>query len=298
MNKYARFSGICQSTSEMKENGVKENSDIEIFDLKPQQDKDQDVPKIETDNIQIEMPPEETAPMEIPSTIKPSFIDDIMIRLENIRQTDVEMFNHIIGLNKELLAVVNDYEGKESLKIIEEIYSDVDYPGFLHWSATKALKIAITKVRDFELVHFFIVKQEMKLTEATFKNIINEFFDSLSDLDFINCEDDELILNYCNILHLLIRNGDAAIDSFDDRGIGYTPLQTAIIHKQYQFILFLLNNTNIDINYVNKEIKTALDICYENIGDPVYEELFNLMIPYGAEAVLYKRKVKNYLLNN
>lgn len=283
MKKYTNYSGLCQKINE--ELGVKETHETD------NSKQDFEYLEIKTDEITT------NSAIELPTSIdyKNIYLDEIMQKLEILRENDKEAFNDIINLNKELLAAVSYYENKESLKIIEEIYSEVDYSGFLYWSAIRALKIAILKIRKFELIHFFIVRQSMKLSDYSFKNILNEYFDSLSGEDFINCEDDEKIFNYCNILHILIADGEADVNNYDNSGVGNSILQTVILHKQYQFILFLLNNTNVDINYVNKEIKTALDICYEKIEDVVYEEIFNLLIPYGAEAVLHKRDVKKYL---
>lgn len=284
MNKYVKFTGVCQSAD--LESGVKENN--EILDNKINETSHH---HINSENISIQMKED-----DIPSNnYQQQYLDEIIQKMETIRQTDEEYFSLIIKLNKELLILINNYEGRESLKKIEEIYKEVNYPGYLYWAAIKALKIAILQIRDFELIHFFIVRQGIKLTDYSFKNIINEFFESLADENFINDEDNEDILNYCNILHLLLLNGDAEIDCFDERGVGNSILQTAIINKQYQFILFLLNYTNVNINYVNKEIRSALDMCFERISDPVFDEIFHLLVTYGAESVLYKKKVQRYL---
>jgi hypothetical protein len=283
MNKYVKFTGICQS--DQQESGVKENNEnVKVLS-------NENPIQINSENVSIQNN-EDDFPVD---QFQNQFLDQIVQKLETLRQTDEEYFKQIINLNKELLIIINNYDGKESLVKVEEIYKEVEYPGYLYWSAIKALKIAILEIRDFELIHYFIVRQGIKLTDHTVKNIINEYFESLAEENFIENEDNEEILNYCNILHLLLVNGDAEIDCFDEKGVGNSILQTAIMNKQYQFILFVLNYTNVNINYVNKEIRTALDICFERMSDPVYEEIFHLLIPYGAESVFYKNKVKRYL---
>ena len=284
MKKYTNYSGLCQNINE------EESASNEKFV--------NDQPIIQNESVQINSNDTNITFHDHDTPIidyNHNYLDEIMQKLECLRETDEEEFNNIIKLNQELSTVVSQYKNKESMKILEEIYSSVDFHGFLYWSAIKGLRKAILEIKQFELIHFFIVRQGMKLIDHSFKNILNEYFDSLSGVDFINCDDEEKILNYCNILHLLILNGEADINCYDDSGVGNSLLQTAILNKQYQFILFLLNNTVIDINYVNKEIKTALDICYEKIEETVYEEIFNLLIAFGAESVLHKKKIKKFL---
>ena len=171
-------------------------------------------------------------------------ISYIMKQMEKLRERNIESFNMVILTNKKILDMIenNEIKGREDIKKLDILFKeveslDIDY---LFWSSHKCIKIATIKYKNIDVLHYYIIKKGYKLRNRNiYHNFINEYIISLKDIDFINCEQGQII-KYVTILQMLLKYGDCDVnDNFFDP-VKNTPLHYAIAFKQLQFVIVLI----------------------------------------------------------
>jgi hypothetical protein len=220
--------------------------------------------------------------------------------LEKVRIENPELFSNIMFINKEILKIVSkENSTKDELKLLDEYYSELEElnEDFLIWVVNKGIKCALLENKNLDLIHYFFIKKDVKVTNSNIhKNILIDFFKSLSEVNFIHSEDFEMN-EYVSILEILIHYAKADINERQD-GTLNSPLHIAIYLKQLQFVIVLLK-AGCDVNVLNSFDETPLDMaleCFqtskEKEEEVVYEELVRLLVAYGGEA-----KQNNSILN-
>ena len=232
-------------------------------------------------------------------------ISYIMKQMEKLRERNIESFNMVILTNKKILDMIenNEIKGREDIKKLDTLFKeveslDIDY---LFWSSHKCIKIATIKYKNIDVLHYYIIKKGYKLRNRNiYHNFINEYIISLKDIDFINCEQGQII-KYVTILQMLLKYGDCDVnDNFFDP-VKNTPLHYAIAFKQLQFVIVLIKFKYTNLSKINANGDTPLDFAVENLynGKDVQlnQEFCKLLITFGAKTNSMNRQFKEIFQN-
>ena len=219
-------------------------------------------------------------------------IEYVMSSMEKLRINHPDSFELVINTTKEIMDIINKklLIGKDLIKKLDSLYNeiekmDIDY---LFWCSHKCLKVAIIEQHNIDLVHFFIIKKGYTLTNTCiYRNVINEYLKSLSDIDFINGSQEE-VPKYVYLLQMLINQGKCDVnDNFDDQ-VRNSPLHYCIVYKQLQFFIILIKFKYTNINKINLNGDTPLDFATENViyGNEYYlnKTFAKLLIQHGGKT--------------
>ena len=219
-------------------------------------------------------------------------IEYVMSSMEKLRINHPDSFELVINTTKEIMDIINKklLTGKDLIKKLDSLYNeiekmDIDY---LFWCSHKCLKVAIIEQHNIDLVHFFIIKKGYTLTNTCiYRNVINEYLKSLSDIDFINGSQEE-VPKYVYLLQMLINQGKCDVnDNFDDQ-VRNSPLHYCIVYKQLQFFIILIKFKYTNINKINLNGDTPLDFATENViyGNEYYlnKTFAKLLIQHGGKT--------------
>ena len=216
-------------------------------------------------------------------------------KFEYLKENELESFNTLTEEIRILYSKVKAYSGKKSdLDEIYLIYKNSNYKDLLIFSSYRAIKYAILELSDPDITHLFIVRIGVKLYGEAYNCILNEYMLSLHDIDFLNCDDEELNI-YNTMFDLLVNYGHCNINSAE-RNNDNTPLHIAVKLKQYHFIIFLLKSKCLTF-YSNSMGLTALDyaiyLAYDDTSPClkedkiIYEKIVDLLLSFGAERRVY-----------
>lgn len=218
--------------------------------------------------------------------MKSQFIDEF----EKLRQEDQTKFNKLMSEIKEFYDKVKEYAGKkEQLDDLYEFYIHSVAPDLLAFSVYKAVRYAILEISDPDLCHLFFLKMNIKLVSDPYSYILCEYLTSLSDIDFLSCEEEEMKI-YTTMVDLMVNYGDCNINCVEPTHFN-TPLHVAVILRQYQFIILLLKFNCTTFKTNDKEM-TALDLAlYLSSSDIIkdgdnkyiYKKIAETMMGFGAE---------------
>lgn len=210
----------------------------------------------------------------------------VMSLFEQIQKDEPELFSEIMQINKQIIDLVEkEVMEIEDLKLLDDLFSHIEDINWdlLFWIANTAIKHSL-ETYNIDLLHFLVVKKGFKVSnKLVHKEILVNYFKSLSSLDFINCEDEEMNL-YAKILELLISYGNADINEKSE-GTLNTPLHFSVIFKQYQFIILLIKaGCNLDSRncYNETPLLMALESILSGEDVTIYEEVAKLLINFGA----------------
>ena len=219
-------------------------------------------------------------------------IEYVMSSMEKLRINHPDSFELVINTTKEVMDLINKklLTGKDLIKQLDSLYNeiekmDIDY---LFWCSHKCLKIAILEQHNIDLVHFFIIKKGYTLTNTCiYKNVINDYLKSLSNIDFIDGSQEE-VPKYVYLLQMLINQGKCDVnDNFDDE-VRNSPLHYCIAYKQLQFFIILIKFKYTNINKINLNGDTPLDFATENViyGNEYYlnKTFAKLLIQHGGKT--------------
>ena len=219
-------------------------------------------------------------------------IEYVMSSMEKLRINHPDSFELVINTTKEIMDLINKklLTGKDLIKQLDSLYNeiekmDIDY---LFWCSHKCLKIAILEQHNIDLVHFFIIKKGYTLTNTCiYKNVINDYLKSLSNIDFIDGSQEE-VPKYVYLLQMLINQGKCDVnDNFDDE-VRNSPLHYCIVYKQLQFFIILIKFKYTNINKINLNGDTPLDFATENViyGNEYYlnKTFAKLLIQHGGKT--------------
>lgn len=218
--------------------------------------------------------------------MKSQYLDEF----EKLRNEDESKFNKLMSEIKEFYDKVKSYNGtKECLDSLYEFYKNSISPDLLAFSVYKAVRHAILEISDPDLCHLFFLKMNIKLVSDPYSHILCEYLTSLSDIDFLSCDDEEMKI-YTTIIDLMVHYGDCNINCVEPAHFN-TPLHIAVILRQYQFIILLLK-FNCTTFKTNDKDMTALDMAlYLSSSDIIkdsdnkfiYKKIAETMIGFGAE---------------
>lgn len=192
----------------------------------------------------------------------------MMKSMESLRLRNPDQFATVLINNKQILDMLTDdkVKTKEDMAIFENLFRevediDIDY---LYWSAHKSIRKVAIEFKDIKLIHFFLIKKRYKLTnKQIYHNFLNDFMTSLKHLNFIEETNNDIYL-YVSMFQMFINQGDADVnDSMNE--MKNTPLHYAVIYNQFQLLLLLLKHNSIDVNPLNINGNTPLDIALKNI---------------------------------
>lgn len=171
------------------------------------------------------------------------------------------------------------------------------YKVILRFSLYKTVRYVIIERSDPDLVHCFIVKMNIKLIGPAYSTILCDYLISLSDIDFIKSENEEISI-YISIFDLMVNYGECNLNSSDNND--NTPLHIAVLYKQIQFV-YLLISKKVFTFYTNKQGFTALDYALylgfyenenvknndENSDKLIYQKIAEILCLSGAERKVY-----------
>ena len=232
-------------------------------------------------------------------------ISYVMKQMENLRIKHPDSFEMVLLNNKKILDMIqnNEIKGRDEIKKLDIIFKeveslDIDY---LFWSSHKCIKIAALNFKNLDVLHYFIIKKGYRLRNRNiYHNFINEYIKSLKDIDFINCDQGEMI-RYVTILQMLLNNGDCDVnDNFYDP-VKNTPLHYAIAYKQLQFVIVLIKFKYTNLSKINENGDTPLDFAVENLYNGIdvslNKEFCKLLITFGAKTNSMNRQFKEIFQN-
>ena len=233
-------------------------------------------------------------------------ISYVMKQMETLRIKHPDSFQMVLLHNKQILDMIqnNEIKGREEIKKLDIIFKeveslDIDY---LFWSSHKCIKIAALNFKNLDVLHYFIIKKGYRLRNRNiYHNFINEYIKSLKDIDFINCDQGEMI-RYVTILQMLLNNGDCDVnDNFYDP-VKNTPLHYAIAYKQLQFVIVLIKFKYTNLSKINENGDTPLDFAVENLYNGIdvslNKEFCKLLITFGAKTNSMNRQYKEMFEDN
>lgn len=214
-------------------------------------------------------------------------IERIMAIFEKTRIDTPQLFTEIMQLNKKIIEIISKEKVDHSeLKELDKMFNYLDEinDDYLFWCVTKGVKISILETKNLDIVHFFLVKKRYPLSNTVFKNIVIEYIRSLSNINFLECNSEDMN-KYVTILEWMLQYGHADINQKEDNTL-HTPLHLAVVFKQYQFLLILLKN-NCLINPMNTYDESPLDIAKESIkaGEDIeiYEVIVELLSAFEQQ---------------
>lgn len=222
-------------------------------------------------------------------------ITDSAIEKFNNLKTNQEEFKQLMSDISLLYQMVKEYSGKETqLENIFRFCKAAANQELLLFSSYKTIKYAIAELGDPDLTHLFIVRLNVKLIGNGYNNILIDYITSISDVDFINSDNEEINI-YITMFELLINYGCCNINSVDQMS-GNSALHLSVKYKQYH-LLFLYFKYKALTFYTNNYGFTALDyaiyLAYDESANStsedkvIYEEIAKLLRGFNAESSFY-----------
>jgi hypothetical protein len=207
---------------------------------------------------------------------------------EKTKEDDPDLFHKLMMNIKKIMEIFSQPQcSRDEMKLLDETFTEVENVNkdFLFWCVNKGIKMATIENKNLDVVHFLLVKKTFKLNNKSIhKKILIEYFNSLSDIDLLEC-DEESLNTYMAILEILIFYAEVDINEVQE-GIENTPLHIAVLFKQVPFIMALAKNKNCKINFQNKNGDTALDFAISRYGsgedEMIYEEIIKILTIHGA----------------
>jgi len=160
---------------------------------------------------------------------------------------------------KDLYSKVKAYTGEMSqIKEMFSLYENSVSKRLLVFSSYRAVKFAVLELSDPDLCHMFFIRMGVVLRGEPYKNILCEYLSSLADIDFLECDEEEMRV-YTMMLDLLINYGKCEINCTEPM-IENSPLHIAVQLRQYQFVILLVKMGCYSFP-INMHGLTALDLA-------------------------------------
>lgn len=226
--------------------------------------------------------------------------NSIISKFDDMKLNDNISFLELTEEIRKINKLTKEYNGKTSqIDEIYNIYVMSKYKDILTFSLYKTVRYVIIELSDPDLVHCFIVKMNIKLIGLAYSTILCDYLISLSDIDFVNSENEEISI-YISIFDLIVNYGECNLNSSDNTNDN-TPLHIAVLYKQIQFV-YLLISKKVFTFYTNKQGFTALDYALylgfhenndvknsdENSNDKlIYQKIAEILCLSGAERKVY-----------
>lgn len=224
-------------------------------------------------------------------------IQSMMKSMESLRFRNPDQFATVLINNKKILDMIqkNEITNQNDMNIFENLFQeiediDIDY---LYWSSHKSIKTVAIEFKNMKLIHFFLIKKGYKLTnKQIYHNFLNDFMISLKHLNFFEETSNDIYL-YVSIFQMFINQGDVDVnDNMNE--MKNTPLHHAVIFNQFQFLLILLKQKLINLNLLNINGDTPMDMALKNILVKDHIELNEEVCIILSENKGIPNTMKNY----
>lgn len=195
------------------------------------------------------------------SNYERTIVNEMIQSFDKLREENIQIFEELINEIKIIDTITREYRGDlNDIKKMKAIYDKSKNRQLLAFSSYKAVRYSILEICDPDLCHMFFAHMRVVLRGESYKNILCEYLISLSDIDFMNCDEEEVKV-YITLLELMIHCGNCDINAVESTNLN-SPLHIAVQLRQYQFVILLVKNGSFTF-MLNMNNMTCLDLCLE-----------------------------------